>query len=253
MIDAHCHLDQYPNPERLASECERLGILTVAMTNLPSHFEIGLQHLRGHRYIKLALGLHPLYGEVHKKEFAKFLRNIDKTSHIGEIGLDFSRDGIRTKRTQEDTFKSILSALDGRSRILSLHSRNAEEEVLANLVQHKVKTAIFHWYSGPLSFVDDIVAEGYMFSINPAMIRSKSGLSIIQKIPMRNLLTESDGPFVMIGKDPAKPSDMNVLQEYLSSLWSISAEDVEFQIHTNYSRLVRSSEIPPPRATEEKS
>lgn len=240
MIDTHCHIDLYSNPEELATESERLGIVTIGVTNLPSHFEIGYQHLVNHTKVKLALGMHPLYAESHQKELAIFLRNIDKTSFIGEIGLDFSEEGISSRTIQLNTFKCILDALNGKVKILSLHSRKAEQEVHQNLIRHKINTAIFHWYSGPLSFIADIVKSGFMFSINPAMIRSKSGQRIIQRIPINHILTESDGPFISIGTNPVRPKDVVVVQNYLSTVWGMSVQEVEIHIYNNYMRLMDS-------------
>src|SRR6188768_1798549 len=121
MIDTHCHIDLFPSPSEVANECERLGIITIGMTNLPSHFDLGYRHLFNHKKVRLALGLHPLLAESHKREFPLFLSYIHKTSYIGEIGMDFSREGIETKDIQIDSFIKILAAVSGKRKILSLH------------------------------------------------------------------------------------------------------------------------------------
>lgn len=78
---------------------------------------------------------------------------------------------------------------------MSVHSRKAEKEVLDILKKYAIKKVIFHWYSGPLGLIEDIVNEGYYFSINEAMTKSNSGRNIINKIPRNRILTESDSPF----------------------------------------------------------
>jgi len=60
MIDTHCHIDIYNDPMAIALECERNGVVTIAMTNLPSHFEMGYSHLKNLSKVRLALGMHPL-------------------------------------------------------------------------------------------------------------------------------------------------------------------------------------------------
>lgn len=238
MIDTHCHIDLYSDPLRIANECERLGIVTIGMTNLPSYFEMGYIHLLSFKKVRLALGMHPLYAEYHKREFPKFLQNISKTSFIGEIGLDFSKEGIPTKEIQLDSFKKILSELNGKKKLLSLHSRKAEKEVLNYLIEYDIKSAIFHWYSGPLSLIDEIVKAGYYFSINPAMIKSKSGQDIIRKIPIDRTLTESDGPFIKYKGKPIKPSNMKVVEDYLAILHKSSYSDIVEIINQNFKRLI---------------
>lgn len=239
MIDTHCHIDLYSNPLQIANECERLGIVTIGMTNLPSHFELGYKHLFSFKKIRLALGMHPLHADSHERELPIFIRNIDKTSYIGEVGLDFSREGIASKSVQLNTFKYILSAVKEKTKIISLHSRKAEREIFQNLCQSNIKAAIFHWYSGPVSLIKDIAEAGFMFSINPAMIKSKSGQEIIRRIPIANILTESDGPFISIKDKLVKPNDVIIVQEYLSSVWKISGRDIELQIHENFSKLLK--------------
>lgn len=240
MIDTHCHIDLYPDPISLANECERLGVITIGVTNLPSHFERGHPHLRKNRYVRLALGLHPLYAEEHKNEFPLFIKNLSSTSYIGEVGLDFSKEGIATKEIQVETFGKILSVLRGQQKVISLHSRKAESVVLGMLVENKISCAIFHWYSGPLSLIESITSAGYYLSVNPAMVVSKSGSEIIRRIPKEKILTESDGPFVTVKGQAVRPNDVQIVIGHLSKLWNISQEQVEMQIKQNFFNLIAS-------------
>jgi len=184
--------------------------------------------------------LHPLYAQYHKSEFNLFLKNIDKTSYIGEIGLDFSSDGISTKSIQIESFEMILQTVSHMKKILSIHSRKAEMEILDLLKKYKIKNAIFHWYTGSVKLIDSIVDSGYFFSINPKMIKSKNGAEIISKIPLDRLLTESDGPFIQINQMPINPWDIKVVLNYISETRQISYVDVEKQIKSNFNNLIGS-------------
>lgn len=238
MIDTHCHIDLYPDPLKVARDSEKLGLITIGMTNLPSHFEMGYPHLVNFRKVRLALGMHPLYAEAHHSEFEAFKRNLDKTSYLGEIGLDFSREGYATKELQLETFKKILLSLKGKKKILSLHSRRAERPVLDELVKNHIKLAIFHWYSGPLGLIEEIIEHGYYFSINPAMILSDNGKKIINKIPRDRMLTESDGPFIISNGVPVKPIDVELVHRYLSRTWLVPLTAVSEQVRINFNRLL---------------
>lgn len=238
MIDTHCHIDLYDNPIEIANESEKAGIITIGMTNLPSHFEMGYRHLKSYKRVRLALGLHPLYSELHKEELPAFIKNIDNTSYIGEIGLDFSKEGIASKDIQLNTFERILTELKGKKKILSLHSRKAESVLLDSLIRHNVNAAIFHWYSGPITLIKKIIDAGYFFSINPAMIKSKSGQTIIAKIPQEFILTESDGPFVQHNNNPVKPSDVCLVITYLSNFWQLPETVIKASIDGNFNRLI---------------
>ena len=195
MIDTHCHFDMMPQPEAYISQKEQEGDIVIGMTNLPSHFQIGQPHLKGFKHIRLALGLHPLLAAESKKEVPLFKRLIDQTSYIGEIGLDFSKEGYTTKDEQVAVFRDLLSAIRGKKKIVSVHSRKAEKELLALLCEYKIENVIFHWYSGPVDLIPVILAQGYYFSVNEAMCRSRNGQIIIAEIPKDRILTETDAPY----------------------------------------------------------
>ncbi len=195
IIDTHCHFDMMPNPEAYISAKEKVGDIVIGMTNLPSHFKMGFPHVKRYKHIRLALGLHPLLASENKNELPLFNCLLDQTSYIGEIGLDFSKEGLSTKEDQISTLRKLLEKLEGRKKIISVHSRKAEKELFDLLCEYNINNVIFHWYSGPIDLIPSIISKGYYFSINEAMTISKNGPTIIKEIPRSRILTESDAPF----------------------------------------------------------
>lgn len=238
MLDTHCHIDLYPNPLAIAKEIEKREILTIAVTNLPSHFEMGLPHLRGFQQIRPALGLHPLMAEYHEGERKKFKQTFSKTSYIGEIGLDFSKDRRDTKNIQIESLRFVFKQIQDRPRFVSLHSRGAENKVLELLEEFSIRGAVFHWYSGSLTVLDQVVQSGHYFSINPAMIRSKKGRNIINRIPLDRILTESDGPHIQLKNQSVKPIDIKGVLEVLGDIWGVSFQEADGQVWSNFMKLL---------------
>lgn len=195
IIDTHCHYDMMESPESYIEKVETIGDIVIGMTNLPSHFDMGFEYIRKYKKVRLALGFHPQLAANNKEELSLFAKYLARTSYIGEIGLDFSSDYISTKEIQISCLKYIFRELQGKNKIISVHSRRAEKELVSLLLDYNIKNVIFHWYSGPLSLISDIISEGYYFSINEAMTLSASGRKIIEKIPVERILTESDSPF----------------------------------------------------------
>ena len=195
MIDTHCHFDMMPRPEAYIRQKEQAGDFVIGMTNLPSHFKLGIPFIRDYKHIRLALGLHPLLAADSIRETNLFREYIDQTSYIGEIGLDFSKASVRTRDVQISVLKELLAALQGKIKIVSVHSRKAEKELLSLLCEYDIKNVVFHWYSGPTALIPDILSKGYYFSINESMTLSKKGRSIIDMIPRNRILTESDAPY----------------------------------------------------------
>ena len=230
MIDVHCHFDLAQSPEKYISDNEDKEIITIGMTNLPSHFQMGINHIKPFKYIRLALGLHPLRAKEHINEYSKFRQYVNKTSYIGEVGLDFSREGFPTKEIQIKSFKFVLDCIKDKPKIISLHARRAEETVLEMLLADGINNAIFHWYSGSLSTLRKIISKGFYFSINTAMIQSVNGKKNISEMPKELLLTETDFPFI---------ADNNIekVHCHLSQLWDIPVLKVEEIISENLKKM----------------
>jgi len=242
MHDTHCHLDLYADPYQVALDTEKSGITTIAVTNLPSAYFDAKPHMRRFRMLRLAIGLHPLLAERHTvQEKDLFRTGIRETRFVGEIGLDFSRHGINTKELQLDSFRFVLSLLQEGNRFVTLHSRGAENVVLDLLGEYEVGPVVFHWYSGLLKTLQDIVDAGHYFSINTSMIRTENGTRIIGRIPRERILTETDGPFIKIGKSPAIPSDVNIILNYLSESWGLSRVEVEHLLERNLLESLKQS------------
>lgn len=238
MIDVHCHLDRYKNPIEIATESATQGVFTVAVTNLPSHFLAGLSHVRSFKRVRLALGLHPLAAVDHMRERKLFLDSLHLTSFVGEVGLDFSREGKDTRKIQLESFRLVAKSVADGNKVVSLHSRGAESTVLDILSEYRVPNAIFHWYSGPLTVLDMVSSKGHLFSVNPAMMNSAKGKQIIDRIPPDQLLTETDGPYVSIGRNKACPWDVVQVEKYLSQVWAVPHEEVRKRIWSNFSQML---------------
>lgn len=195
IIDTHCHFDMMPNPELYIQNAEYKGNIIIGMTNLPSHFQMGYNHVRKFRHIRLALGFHPQLAAESSNELVLFGKQVNKTSYIGEIGLDFSKDFIDSKEKQIYAFRYVLNHIKDKNKIVSVHSRKAEIEVFEILQEYGIKNVIFHWYNGPLGLINNIINAGYYFSINESMTTSIYGRKIINKIPQNRILTETDAPY----------------------------------------------------------
>lgn len=195
MIDTHCHYDFMPNPEHYISEHEAQGDTIIGMTNCPIHYKQGREYVRNFKHIRLALGFHPQLVHEIKDQITLFKKLVDETSYIGEIGLDFSKEYKETGAFQVCCLKEILACLQGKKKIISVHSRMAEETLLRLLEEYDIKNVIFHWYTGKISIIPSIIERGYYFSINEAMTISTNGQKIIAKIPRDRILTETDAPY----------------------------------------------------------
>lgn len=234
-VDTHCHLNLYTDPVKALDESPETVV--VAVTELPSHYRLQAVRFRGDRRVRVALGLHPLRAaSASALEISQLVRQLPNTEYVGEVGLDFSRHGRDTKSAQLRVFDRLLAQPSLPHKVISVHSRGAEAEVIQRL-QAATVTAILHWYTGPLGLIEEALASGLYFSINPAMLRSEKGRKVVAVVPPYRALTESDGPFAKSHGHPAGPADMRTLVTELAELWRATPEDTRQRLYDNLAEL----------------
>jgi TatD DNase family protein len=238
MIDSHCHIDLYPDPSAELEAVGRRGDVVVGVTNLPSHYQMGLPHIQDGWKVRLALGMHPLMATEHARERPLFDKLVKQVGYVGEVGLDFSPEGYQTRQTQEETFAHILERISDRKRFITLHSRRAESRVLGMLKDAKIEGAVFHWFSGAKRDLVAVANAGHLFSINPAMVASQNGRSLISAMPPDQVLTETDGPHVAIKGRPLKPGEVGSVLEHLAELWGERYDAVEARLKSTFERAL---------------
>ena len=193
-IDTHLHLDLIENIEKTLQYIEQKQIYTIAVTNHPKVFE-GLMGKINSKFVRIALGMHPELGD--KANMNLFKELVISTKYIGEIGLDFSNKGMAQNKKQKQIkiFEDIL--LFSKKKLFSIHSRDAENEVLNSINMHFDKTShyILHWYTGSKTNLLKAIELGCYFSINISMLRTKKFLELLPFIPKDKLLIETDSPF----------------------------------------------------------
>lgn len=239
LIDSHCHVDLYDNPLAIAQAAERAGILTVAVTYLPSHYIQAKLHLNGFKYVRPALGLHPQVADQHEREIQAFIEQAKDAEYIGEVGLDFSKEYRLTKEVQERSFARVIDSIKDRQRFVTLHSRGAELAVLSQLTSARMYPVVFHWFSGSQTQLLQVLDAGHYVSFNTKMIGSARWEEDIMRVPRARVLTETDGPFVREGRKIAVPQDTQNVIKWLAKSWAVSIEEAMHQVAVNFSVLLK--------------
>lgn len=243
MIDTHCHIDLYDAPLDVAVATEQKRIETIAVTYLPSHYQLAKQNLQDFKYVHPALGLHPLAAKDHAGEISLFKKCVKEAKFVGEVGLDFSKAGKSTQSLQQKSFALVVESIKGTSKFVTVHSRNAEEAVLDALQSGGAGPVVFHWFSGSQKQLSRILDAGHHISLNTAMVTTAKWSDLISHVPKSSILTESDGPFVQLNGGPAYPSDMSIVLRWLARHWRTSIENASKQVSENYNALLANSSM----------
>lgn len=253
MIDTHCHIDLYDNPLEVATAAEKLGVKTVAVTYLPSHFLLASKHLAGFKHVRPSLGLHPQAVKDHARELHLFGECVRSAEYIGEVGLDFSGPNKASKVAQEKSFATVAEHIKTSSKLVTVHSRAAEDTVLAMLRDGGAGPVVFHWFSGSKRQLGDILDAGHRISINPAMSATAKWADLIAFVPRSAILTETDGPFVKVGGRPAVPADVERVISWLAETWKIAVTQAAQQVADNLGRLMADLQVRASHSVEAKT
>jgi TatD DNase family protein len=232
-VDAHVHLGRYPDPTRMLARVESAGIACVTVTDTPAEYHEARPGLRRPPLVDVALGVHPLHAaELEPEGLARFDELVDGCAWVGEVGLDGSPEGVPTLPAQRNAFARVLAHPSIRDKVLTVHSRGAEDEVIAALSEAGV-TAVLHWYRGSLEDARAALEAGMRFSINPAMVSSSSGRRLIAALPPERVLTETDGPYTSVGRRPSEPADVRLVLGALAERWGVDVEAAARQVRDN--------------------
>ncbi|QOJ78420.1 TatD family hydrolase [Infirmifilum lucidum] len=195
-VDAHLHLHEFKEEEIERFLSSRVLLIAVAEDYNSSirTLEIRDSHPEG---IKACVGIHPWNikdEEALRREIEAIEELIPEADCIGEVGLDlkFTAD---TYPLQEKAFQAFLEFSRRYEKPLNIHSAGAWRETLQLLRAWSVKRAIFHWYTGPLDLLREIISSGLLVSINASLKVQRKARQVVLATPLQSMLTESDGPY----------------------------------------------------------
>lgn len=224
MIDFHCHLDLYPDPEREIRDAVAARIYVLSVTTTPRAWVRTAQLAKGHKRIRTALGLHPQLAHERHNEIGLFEELLPRSRYVGEIGLDGGPGYGQHSAVQAKVFDAVLRLADaGGGRIMSIHSRRAVDDILGRLAANPgAGVPILHWFSGTPAQLRRAIDIGCWFSVGPSMLRGEKGRSLAKAMPRDRILTETDGPFALGCNGPLRPVDAWEAVKRLSEIWGMS-------------------------------
>jgi len=243
LVDAHAHLEEI---EDLDAALERAkGVRVSAIITAGSNYESSKWALqqsakRGHSDPKVyaVIGIHPWNLDPSEVDSTlEFIRkNMDKAVGVGEIGLDYwlkeARKDAGKRELQKKVFKSLLEIAKKHGKPAVIHSRGAWKDCFDLAKEAKIEKAVFHWFTGPLDILENLLKENYLVSATPAAAYSKELKRTIQNTPLKNLLLETDSPVIYRGKT-SEPADVISTLSEVAALKELEKETVAKQTTQN--------------------
>ena len=246
LIDAHVHLSdaEYTGHiDELIADAKNSGV-TALVTNSMDLKTCQNDVKLAEKYPDLvypALGIHPWnVNVIEEKEIQETIEFIQQhksaVKAIGEIGLDCKYETIWEKQTM--VFDRMLRLAETLELPVIIHSRGTTDKVVEMLPSYRLKRVLLHWFSHPMTALAKALDNGYFITEGPPVTYSNGIREVVEKTPLTNLLTETDGP-VTYWKQPfngqlTKPSYVRYVVGAVAEIKKMSAEEVAEQIIKNF-------------------
>ncbi len=247
-VDAHVHLsdEEYSGCiEEIMAEARNSNV--VASVSNSMDLKTSIDNLRlAEKYpgrIYVALGIHPWnVRTLAAEELQQTLEFISEQRHhkslvaIGEIGLDSKYMKIWDE--QMKVFDSMLRLAENLGLPVIVHSRGATTQIVDLLPSYKLKNVLLHWFSGPISALSKALKIGCYISEGAPVVYLKDIRDVVRKVPLTNLLTETDGP-VRFFKQPfngrrTTPAVIPTVVKAIAEIKATDAGDIAEQVIRNF-------------------
>ena len=245
LVDSHIHLSASEFDLIRKELCYYLKITKTLAFNVSETLQSSMNTLEVSTPNMLSfVGIHPKYSiNSNLDDFMSFFKSNQKNiDGIGEIGLDktYVKEGIDFNN-QVVVFKFMLELAEKFNLPVSIHSRDATQEVLDILSSYDIKCIMLHWFSGTEIQLKQINNSDKLISFGPALVYSKSMQRLAKSANPDLTITETDGPVYFSacyqGK-MAEPCFIPSIINTLNSLWNIPFDDVGTKIINNLKKYI---------------
>ncbi|MEM4605686.1 MAG: TatD family hydrolase [Candidatus Pacearchaeota archaeon] len=257
-LDVHAHLDDkriMGNIDEVASICLKKEVFVISSGVNPKTNRIVLDLSKKYKNFFASAGFYPFDSIAEKiknkidfdlreiepfsleeeMEFVK--KNKDYFIAIGEIGMDFS-DFTEYKKEQEKVFESLILLAKNLDKPVIIHSRKAEEECIEILEKFNMKKVIMHCFNGKKSLIKRCIQNKWFLTVPPVLLRLEHFKMLAEIVPLDNLLTETDSPYLAPNKGEINyPWNVEISVKEISKIKKISEENVQSKIIENAKKL----------------
>ncbi|MGH7844827.1 MAG: TatD family hydrolase, partial [Candidatus Binatia bacterium] len=141
---------------------------------------------------------------------------------------------------QRKVFEYFLAAAQEQNKIINLHTKSAEKEILDRLEHYGLHRAIVHWYSGPMDVLRAMIDARLYFTVGVELMFSDHIREVARAIPLHQVLTETDNPggLKWLNGTLGMPSDLQRVVGALAGLKGVTPEFIKQTVQENFLRLI---------------
>jgi len=213
LVDAHAHLSDSSfeaDLDIVVLKARENGLTAIVDCGLGP--EGGLRSLsiserfRGYVYSTIGIDYGAPFSVRQEDVVRLILDNRSRLIGIGEVGLDYYTVKTREERARlVEVFEKFIELSEKLGLPIIVHSRSAGRDAINMLVEKNAGRVLMHAFDGKASYAMRGVEAGFFFSIPPSIVRSPQKQKLAARLPLENLLLESDSP--VLGVDPLKRNE----------------------------------------------
>jgi len=252
-VDAHVHLSDEEYTEcvdEIIVEAKQSNVVALVSNSMDLKSSVDSLKL-AEKYSGLvyaAVGVHPWNVQaISDEEVEAVVRLAEENkankslAAIGEIGLDYKYMKVWDKQLK--IFDTMLRLAEKLDLPVIVHSRGTTAQIVEMLPSYKVKRVLLHWFSHPLSVLSKVVEKGYYITEGPPTVYSNGIREVVKKIPLANLLTETDGPVRYFRKPfegkRTTPAFIPTVVNAIAEIKQLNEQAVSVQVIENFEEFFR--------------
>jgi len=202
LIDTHAHIDMLADTAeavRIAKEnnVKKIIVPCAYPKDLDTIYEIAQRY----ENVFGLLGIHPTEVKDWDESIVNRIREYVKSPKIvgiGEIGLDYYWDKSFNELQKEIFIKQIRLANELNLPVC-IHDREAHKDTFDILTGYNTNSpVVMHCFSGSVEFARECINKGWYLALG-GVVTFKNAVKmkeVAQKIPLENLLLETDSPYL---------------------------------------------------------
>lgn len=238
VYDAHCHL------ESLNDVSLEQRFLAVAATSLEDSIKLA-KYRQSNSQAKIGIGIHPWYIDpnstltsITEKLEAAILEY--QPDFIGETGLDKLKPEFDL---QQEIFYIHLQLAQKYNLPLVIHCVRAYNELLAILSKFTALRGMVHAYNANSETAKQLAKKNMLLGVGSIILNENSQLSkSIAKIPLEQLLIESDAPYMPYGaKEFSSSEDCILYVKQLAENKKTNLTEIISKVNQNFITLFSSA------------
>ena len=149
---------------------------------------------------------------------------------IGETGIDCLKENLQQ---QKQLFVQHIEMAQQYNRPLIIHAVKAVSyfDDLWNKLPEKF---MFHSFNGKVEHLKNILSKNGYVSFSASILKNKDFEKIVQNVPVKKILVESDGPYQPFEKGTiSTPFFIPELLKYIAKARKCDYEELAYQIYQN--------------------